>query len=343
MGLNDNRLNRNLDRAKHQADVRRDRVFSKRVTDVDRFVEFVPYSEYKIVQLSCGAFESEFLAVQVGDLYFTRASARSSVQVLGSKHYSLSHLDFTLVWVAKEGHFCSHGQPLNPQTDLYGFDMQRELHLVTPPAGIMTSMLVPKKLFQACASQLQRDDLDDRFLANNHVTLLPDRMEQIKAYLQEIFWLGQHNPDWLQQPHVSQLVADDFVPLLVRSLPPHGKAKLALKRFRRASLVARGEKEMTDCLEQPLTLKDLAQRLGSSSSALSYGFQDLFGMSPMRYLKVRRLNAVRRLLKARHPEGTNVKALAGRFGFWNSGHFARDYKALFGELPSETLAGCGQK
>ena len=42
-------------------------------------------------------------------------------------------------------------------------------------------------------------------------------------------------------------------------------------------------------LEKPLSLKQLAQTLKSSSSALSCGFQDLFGLSPMRYLKVRRL------------------------------------------------------
>lgn len=337
MGFNDNSLNGNLDRAEHQADARSDLVFSKRFTEVDQFAEFLPYRQYQMVQLSCGSFQSEFLGVRVGNLYFTRVSAYPSVQTVGPKQGGSSHLAFALVWVAQEGNFCSHGRPLNFQTDLYGFDMQREAHLVIPPGGIMTNMFVPTKLFQACASQLQRCDLDDRFFATNHATLLPDRMGQIKAYLQEIFWLAQHNPDWLQQPHVSELVANDFVPLLVRSIPTNGK-KPALKPFRRASLVARAEQEMVDCLEEPLTLKELAQRLESSSSALSYGFQDLFGMSPMRYLKVRRLNAVRRLLKARDPQQTSVIALAGRFGFWNTGHFARDYKAMFGELPSETLA-----
>ena len=335
MGWNDNSLDRNLDRTQHK-DARSNRVFSNCFTDLDRFADFLPYRQYQIMQLSCGSFQSEFLAVQIGNLYFTRVSASSSLQVLGPKHVKASHLEFTILWAAKEGHFCSHRQPLNLQTDLYGFDMQREVHLVTPPGGAIANMFVPTKLFQACASQLQRDDLDDRFLATNHATLLPDRMEQIKAYLQEIFWLAQHDPDWLQQPHVSELVANDFLPLLVRSIPINGK-KPALKPLRRAPLIARAEQEMVDCLEEPLTLKELAQRLGSSSSALSYGFQDLFGMSPMRYLKVRRLNAVRRHLKASDPEQTSVRALAGRFGFWNTGHFARDYKTLFGELPSETL------
>jgi AraC family ethanolamine operon transcriptional activator len=90
-------------------------------------------------------------------------------------------------------------------------------------------------------------------------------------------------------------------------------------------------------LEKSLTLKQLAKNLESSSSALSYGFQDLFGLSPLRYLKVRRLHAVRQHLKARDPENCTIAILASQFGFYSPSHFTRDYKAMFGELPSETL------
>ncbi|MGD1704714.1 hypothetical protein [Dapis sp. BLCC M229] len=63
----------------------------------------------------------------------------------------------------------------------------------------------------------------------------------------------------------------------------------------------------------------LAENLESSSSALSYGFQDLFGLSPMRYLKVRRLHAVRQHLKASEPESFSIAILASKFWFCNSG------------------------
>ncbi|NEQ41089.1 MAG: helix-turn-helix transcriptional regulator [Okeania sp. SIO3I5] len=93
-------------------------------------------------------------------------------------------------------------------------------------------------------------------------------------------------------------------------------------------------------LETPLTLKQLAENLESSSAALSYGFQDLFGVSPMRYLKVkvRRLNAVRQRLKASDPKSCKIAILASEFGFYSPCHFTQDYKTMFGELPSETLA-----
>jgi AraC family ethanolamine operon transcriptional activator len=37
------------------------------------------------------------------------------------------------------------------------------------------------------------------------------------------------------------------------------------------------------------------------------------------------------------PEQTLVMNIANRWGFLSAGHLARDYKKMFGELPSETL------
>ncbi|MEQ9485373.1 hypothetical protein [Coleofasciculus sp. F4-SAH-05] len=108
----------------------------------------------------------------------------------------------------------------------------------------------------------------------------------------------EQKDSWLEHPHVPALIADHFVLLLIKNIPINRHYKASLKPSQRAKLIAQAEQEMLDHLEKPLTLKQLAKGLGSSSSALSYGFQDLFGMSPMRYLKVQRLNAVRRCLKA---------------------------------------------
>ena len=44
-------------------------------------------------------------------------------------------------------------------------------------------------------------------------------------------------------------------------------------------------------------------------------------------------NRVRRALG----EAQSVTEAATRFGFWHFGHFATEYRALFGELPSETF------
>ena len=61
-------------------------------------------------------------------------------------------------------------------------------------------------------------------------------------------------------------------------------------------------------------------------------------MPPARYLRRRRLNGVRG--EFRSPDGApaRVTDIAMRWGFWELGRFASEYRALFGELPSDTLA-----
>jgi AraC family ethanolamine operon transcriptional activator len=41
-------------------------------------------------------------------------------------------------------------------------------------------------------------------------------------------------------------------------------------------------------------------------------------------------------------EGDTIALLAARYGFWHAGQFSADYKGLFGESPSATLARAGQ-
>jgi AraC family ethanolamine operon transcriptional activator len=83
----------------------------------------------------------------------------------------------------------------------------------------------------------------------------------------------------------------------------------------------------------PLYSKAMASCLGTSVRTLQAASQRVNGMSLHRYLRLKRLSAVRReLITGR----TTVKAAAFSNGFWHLGDFSRAYKEAFGELPSET-------
>jgi AraC family ethanolamine operon transcriptional activator len=86
--------------------------------------------------------------------------------------------------------------------------------------------------------------------------------------------------------------------------------------------------------DEPLSMLEVCRRVGSSRRKLNYCFQDVLGTSPVKYLRAVRLNGVRRALRA---GGTTVQDAAARWGFLHLGQFSRDYKAQFGEKPSETL------
>lgn len=61
-----------------------------------------------------------------------------------------------------------------------------------------------------------------------------------------------------------------------------------------------------------------------------------YELSPKNYLNNLRLNEVRKGLM-KDSEFSNVMQAASDYNFWHMGQFTRDYKMLFGELPSETL------
>jgi len=310
------------------------KIVSKSFTDVDGFKEFFEYQGKEIIQLTPGSLQAEFLSIQVGDLYFVCNQANQGIKFSGEG--TKGYICFAILFSENEKEYYSCRHPVEPQRTIFGFD-NREADEIFPQGAKLINIIIPVKTFDAYADQLQRHDIDDNFRRKNIVNLLPTGIKEIKDYLKELVWLAVHKPTWLQKPHIEELVTDDFLPLLISQIPTQWNSKGYIKPSRRAKLIAKAEKEMLAHLEKPLTLKQLAQNLESSSSALCYGFQELFGLSPMRYLKVRRLNAVRQHLKASVPEICTIAILASKFGFYNPSHFTSDYKAMFGELPSETL------
>ena len=86
------------------------------------------------------------------------------------------------------------------------------------------------------------------------------------------------------------------------------------------------------------SVEQIAEAAGVSERTLLRGFQDIVGMGTVHYLKLWKLNAVRRSLLTKRHEYETTTALLSAHGVTEFGRFAGEYKHLFGETPSETLA-----
>lgn len=86
---------------------------------------------------------------------------------------------------------------------------------------------------------------------------------------------------------------------------------------------------------EPIAIPSVCHRIGVSRRKLQYCFQEYLGISPASYVRLARLNAVHRTLA--RGEALWVQDEAVRWGFFHLGHFALEYRRLFGERPSETL------
>jgi AraC-like DNA-binding protein len=85
-----------------------------------------------------------------------------------------------------------------------------------------------------------------------------------------------------------------------------------------------------------VTIEKLTEITGHSARGIFSAFKRYRGYSPMAFEKAVRLKHANELLKVPHPR-TTVTAVAFACGFSNLGHFAKDYRAMFKEQPSETV------
>lgn len=87
----------------------------------------------------------------------------------------------------------------------------------------------------------------------------------------------------------------------------------------------------------PLSISDVADRVGLCVRALQQGFAKYLGVSPSAYLRDVRLQRTRKALLDSVPAETTVAALAASWGFFHTGRFAALYREAYGEAPSATL------
>ncbi len=86
-----------------------------------------------------------------------------------------------------------------------------------------------------------------------------------------------------------------------------------------------------------ITIEELASQTNTSVRSLFLTFKKTRGYSPMAFAKTVRLRRARQMIVDANPR-TSVSQIAFKCGFGNLGHFARDFRQMFGELPSEILA-----
>jgi len=85
----------------------------------------------------------------------------------------------------------------------------------------------------------------------------------------------------------------------------------------------------------PATISELCNIANVSRRTLQYSFESILGISPQRFIRLSRLNQVRRELSK--PDQTRaIVDIALDYGFYHPGGFSQDYKLLFGETPSTT-------
>ena len=156
-------------------------------------------------------------------------------------------------------------------------------------------------------------------------------------------WTADRIHDTLREgPIVNPIVRDELFDLGVRMLLACFGEPVAVSAASDVRAAPTAVRRAVAYLEEhaggAITVPDVAAAARVSPRSLQALFRRHLGVTPLAHLHAIRLDAARRdLLGAAGSAPSTVHEVASRWGFGNSGRFARLYADRFGERPSETL------
>lgn len=180
---------------------------------------------------------------------------------------------------------------------------------------------------------------------------MPERLRRFRPSLQRAAGLravqvysALHNALMRRLPLHAELEAGDLGALVLRahllagvSATRHELSLCPPARLERLHRLGRTVAYMREQIRQDIYMRDLCAVANSSERTLRYLYSELLGVSPMRYLSMLRLCEASRQLLAADSRHKSVRSIAIGCGLWDLSRFAKQYQALFGELPHQAL------
>jgi len=291
------------------------------------------------LQLEGGSFfASQLLVFEVPPLRLMRLQIDKRLHTIGSKPKGMFTVTVDLDPRPFEVPWRSHGQVL-PVNSLFGVQVNADVHFTVPANVTIGVIFISVDALNQWAMQLGWPGFEGELLPSSNVVLTnPNSIDGLRNYLRQLFALAEQAPDQLRLPSTQRLVREDLMPLLLEALISGASPTQRVTRIpARIEIVKDLQRWLHVNPTLPVTLADLCREAHASRRTLIQGFQDHLGMGPMAYVKLLRLHGIRRQLLAAEPGGLQIGAVAQGWGFHNAGHFAADYRRLFGESPRDTL------
>ena len=169
--------------------------------------------------------------------------------------------------------------------------------------------------------------------------LRPSRRDaaRLRRLHAQVCRLAETKSKMLSHSEVARALEQDLIHALVNCLTTAGTRMDGFAARHHASVMVRFEEVLAEHLRQRPYMPELCELVGVSDGTLRSSCAEFLGMTPTRYVLLRRLREVRSALRDARPDTVNVAEVAHSFGFAQLGRFAGTYRATYGETPSTTL------
>ena len=165
----------------------------------------------------------------------------------------------------------------------------------------------------------------------------PPLMSKLLGLHKAVSHLARAAPEVLAGAEVARALEETLIRVMIQCLSEGHGIEVGSVHWRHAAIMRRLENFLEANADRTLHLTDLCAAAAVSDRTLRILCHEQLGMSPTRYLWLRRMHLARRALRMADPTRATVTEIATSYAFWELGRFAVAYRSLFGETPSATL------
>jgi AraC-like DNA-binding protein len=165
----------------------------------------------------------------------------------------------------------------------------------------------------------------------------PDVLAKLRRLYDAAITLVRDAPEVVSHSEAARGLEQALIDAMVRCVSGEPQVDRAATR-QHAVIMRRFRRVIEEHLDQPLYIPELCKEIGTTGRTLNLCCHEHLGMGAKHFLLLRRMHMVKRSLRQSSPRETTVTEIATRYGFWQFGRLAVEYRALFGEAPSATLA-----
>jgi AraC family ethanolamine operon transcriptional activator len=302
-------------------------------TDVDEAAEQIRDWRVELTQFERGPAQISGIMIPLGQTLIGRGHCTKALYARGAAPKR------SVSFLFKSAHVPSRASALTTDTDtciVYGSGAQINNYTARDVLTVAVSIASTRwlELEHAFGFRLACGDGESQIL-----TTSPEYSRSISALMDEVC----RSMDAAQGANVApERVAawEDAVRGIIASMldSPTKYERPTRDRAGRYRAVRRAQEFIHENLGEHLSLLALCDASLASARTLEYGFRELFGISPLTYVRYERLGRVHRELYRAQRSEASVTDVAMRWGFWHLGQFSKEYRGLFGECPSETLS-----
>jgi AraC-like DNA-binding protein len=212
------------------------------------------------------------------------------------------------------------------------------LHERTSGPTEWVSVSLPTSELMAASSALAGHDLSAPRDHPQVVMSAPGAMANLLRTQTTASDLARNSPHLLANVEVARALKQSLIGATIACLSDANACQEKWVQQTHDTIMRRFRRVLAEHPHRPIYMPEICAAIGVPERTLRLCCQERLGMSPKQYLTRRRMYIVQRELLSVETEATGVTEIATRFGFWHLGRFSAGYHAIFGELPSTTLA-----